>query len=360
MRRITDMRKYAFLLFLLSAGAAFAVPQVTSISPQHGFTFQSTTVTINGSDFGPDAVVMFGDNPGTVLEVLPHRITVLAPSRPSGTRVDVRIRTGGQVILLQNAFLHDDKAQGNRVDYVQYLVPVTGQSMPGAHGSLWTTEWTVFNASPWLARMIWAHCPPTASPCPLPEVGPMTTARLGAFPSIGNGRDGAFVYVPRLLAEQTAMSLRVRDLHQSANFGTEVPVVRVESEFTNNIRQVLRLIDIPTDGRFRATLRIYSFDQAPKQVNLRILNERNDVLVDAPVNLAGVVTAAFDPFPLAPAYAQFDPLTPEVRAAGTHIRIELSAMSDHLLSPPMVHPIWAFVTLTNNETQQVTTVRPNL
>jgi hypothetical protein len=63
-------------------------------------------------------------------------------------------------------------------------------------------------------------------------------------------------------------------------------------------------------------------------------------------------------FPAHPAWIALDPLTDAVRtaAAGSRVRIEITNFADTLTFPQS--PIWGFVSLTNNETNQVTLVTP--
>lgn len=66
----------------------------------------------------------------------------------------------------------------------------------------------------------------------------------------------------------------------------------------------------------------------------------------------------FDPTPLHPGYAEVDPLSPLVRASGQRVRIEVEDPLRHVVSPPPP-PIWGLVSITNNETQQVTMITPH-
>ena len=76
------------------------------------------------------------------------------------------------------------------------------------------------------------------------------------------------------------------------------------------------------------------------------------------MHLDGILPIVFDPTPLFPGYAQVDPLTAVVRAAGARVRIEIFDPIAPIVSPPPP-PIWAFVSITNNDTQQVTTITPH-
>jgi hypothetical protein len=365
------MRRFLPVLLLLSAVSASAAATITSVSPSSGFVYGYTTVTLTGTDLTPvdftckdnepcPMTVLFGTVPGNVRSVTSTRAVVLAPPQPHGTRVAITLRLAGLETTLANAFVYDNFATVSRDDYVQYLIPVTGQHKRGSNGSLWTTEWTIFNGSQWHLTMIWAHCAPNVSPCPSPTIAPRTTARHGSYAS-GFDSDGGFVYVPKQLVPYMSSSLRVRDISGGANnFGAEVPFVRVGRDYTNQERGVHVLVDIPTDPKYRVTLRIYGEAEAPHTAYVTIYGESSDVPLERhDVELNGIVNVAFDPFPLRPAYAEIDPLSPAVRASGERIRIAVGAQYDFLISPPLVRPIYAFVSVTNNETQQVTTITPH-
>lgn len=71
-------------------------PTITAISPNRGPIGGGTTVTITGTNFTADAVVMFGDRAGTSVTVnSATSITVKTPSFPGilGGNVDVRVTT---------------------------------------------------------------------------------------------------------------------------------------------------------------------------------------------------------------------------------------------------------------------------
>lgn len=245
----------------------------------------------------------------------------------------------------------------NPADFNRYLIPVSTRQIPGANGSIWQAEWTVHNFRFNAFDMIWNHCAPNVSPCPSTTIPALRTVRPSLVPR-GDGSDGGFVYVPRNADPLTGMSLRVRDLSQNAqNFGTEIPIVS-NDEYTSPQRPAIFLLDIPTDPKYRATLRIYGFHQQPELVQVSVYPEGSTQFIEQYfVELQGIVTVNPEPFPLNPSYAQLDPLTPAVRASGERVRIIVFAeIWNSGVSPPPIVPIWAMLTLTNNETQQVTTV----
>lgn len=80
-------------LTLLGAPVTPAWPAVGGVSPRFGFEKGGTQVTVVGTGFEPGAVVYFGDNPGTNVDVRSDTLlTVDAPPGGFGP-VDVRVTT---------------------------------------------------------------------------------------------------------------------------------------------------------------------------------------------------------------------------------------------------------------------------
>ena len=372
------MRNAAAVLLLLAAAVASGAPTVTSIEPNVGFVYTTTRVIIHGTEFSesdfdcvetpglcPSAVVfVFPINgtlvevPGTVKLVSPTHIEVHVGPQPTGTVADVKVRVvrKGEVVVERGFRWEDSATSPNPADYTRYLIPVTRQNLRGAHGSIWSAEWVIHNAFKPFA-MLWDSCQPVLSPCPVSVVPPGTIRP--EFAPRSDGGDGAFVYVPRAVAGSVAMSLRVRDLSMNAqNFGTEIPIV-TDADYTRQNRGVIQLLDIPTDPKYRVLLRIYGPNESLKRLNVGVGSETGSVTETIEVELSGSESETPEKFPLHPAYAQLDPITPNIRAAGPRARVSVAAFYDVLISPPPIYPIWAFATITNNETQQVTTVTPS-
>ena len=229
-------------------------------------------------------------------------------------------------------------------DYTRLLLPVTAVAVHGANGSVWTTEWTVFNDSE--ARAYFVGPFPylfLSPPVQINEVEPAAVKRL-AVEQASPGLDGAFVYVLTSQLERLSMSLRVRDVSVNAqSYGTSIPIVRAE-EF----RREVQLLDVPTDPAYRAMLRVYGSE--PQVVRIaaytaagQLIEQFDAVLNPGNESELGELER--------PAYVQLDPLSDAIRAAGDHVRLEISAAETGT-------PIWAFVSISHNQTQQVTAVVP--
>ncbi|MFL6244743.1 MAG: IPT/TIG domain-containing protein [Thermoanaerobaculia bacterium] len=354
------MRLTLLALSIVLAASLSAVPVITDINPQEGFSFAPTHVIIDGSGFGDGAVtVLIDEMPATVIDATPTRLHVRVNPPPAvdpnGQSADITVRVAGHgEVTLVNAFFFHELAQGSPQDYTQVLVPLTSAPIHGAHGSVWEAELRAFNAS----NAITLRMPgPEAQIIELPidfavTVEPRTTARV-LLPRRDIGVDGHFLYVPNALVNAARMSLRVRDTSQNAaSLGDEVPVVRADQG-----GQDLTIVDVPIDERYRSMLRIYAFTPEPMRVGVTVLPESGDTpYAKFDVVLHGILTTNFVPFPPHPAYLALDPIPPAARAAGGRVRIELTNYGANV-SPPLAN-IWAFVSLTNNETNQVTIVTP--
>ena len=186
--------------------------------------------------------------------------------------------------------------------------------------------------------------------------GPQTTVTLD-LSAAGDGTDGAFLDVPISANDpKPVMTLRVRDVSKSAtSFGTEIHLPQMD-EF----QPVIDLIDVPTDERYRATLRIYGSNRGRQSVRVRITAAHNTTVIDErELTLLGLIVAPeFDaPYNRHPTYFQLDPLTRPVRASGDRVRVTVDVIGENVSPPPQ--PIWAFITITDNVTQLVSTITPS-
>jgi len=138
------------------------------------------------------------------------------------------------------------------------------------------------------------------------------------------------------------MQLRVQDTsRQSQTWGTEIPIVR-----DTDLRSVVRLHNVPTDSRFRLTLRAYNYIGVLDPIRGRILDETTQaILVDDLPTVSPALASYVQINSLADAY-------PQIRGHD-RVRIEVESTS----TPPK--PIWAFVSVTNSETQHVTVIAPS-
>jgi hypothetical protein len=238
-------------------------------------------------------------------------------------------------------------------DYVRYLIPLVQRDVRGANGSVWTSDLQFRNRWDRDMPILGPLCSPIADPCVPPiNIPPGTTVSLALQPR-GDGTDGAFLYVPiGLFGPRPAITLHVRDTSKgTGGFGTQVVTPRIDE-----YQPQVDLIAIPTDPRYRGTLRIYGSGAQPQVVRVRTYSETgNNLLNSQLVTLYGIVNIAFDPFPSYPAYAQLDAVPDSARAADAD-RVRIVVDTPDTDANPV---IWAFVTITDNVTQLTSTIVPN-
>ena len=218
------------------------------------------------------------------------------------------------------------------------LLPVFTGPVHGAHGSEFHTDLRILNKSDHDVTILGLtqNCPACLPPQNQYTLGPGEEIEPNDVLPLGN--PGRFITVAQNDISELSMNLRVYDVTRDAfNFGTEIPIVP-EHGFTLN---EIVLVGIPTDSRFRNTLRIYA--QVPGGLQVTIGN-RPPVKVE--------LRPGHDEFE--PAYAM---LTDFPVDAGT-VRVTIELDPDIVSLLPIEIPLWAMVTVTNNDTQAITTITP--
>lgn len=347
----SSMRAHVLLLTLLISTTLSAQSnlEITEVLPSDGPATGGTRVTVRGDGFADGClatcippqppILMFGGVRALDVRVIDRtRIELITPPHLPGL-VNVEISQGIGADVKRNAFTYSGDATAV---LEQVLLPIYSPPVRGAFGSDFRTELRVYNRGS--RRVALAGIPRACPLCPPPNLLNSTLeipAGTEAVP-ISSGNPGAFIYVPRESSGEVALNLRVFDASRSeTNFGTEIPVAR-ESDF----RRTIALLGVPLDDRFRRALRIYS--REPLRVLVSFTGDES-VAAGGPEQfnpLAGrTVTLQPGRNLFEPAYAVVTDF-PEIDGATTRVTITASA------------PVWAFVTVTNNETQQITTISP--
>jgi hypothetical protein len=298
--------------------------------------------------------ILFGGVEATVTGYGGGRETVVIVPPHAPGRVDVTIYpvTGGGPITRENAFTYYDAAEGPPAEsFERVLVPLMFEG-DGALGSRWTSELTVHNSGetgidPWNSIVrcgVGERCHPQIPPGATLHLTPST---VGSWPH------GYLFVVPREQADDLDFSLHIRDLsRQAESFGTEVPVVR-ERDLP---RSPIVLLDVPLNPRFRSMLRVYdvnAIDGAPIRIRYRLDDgsqaggESRHILTTL---IRCVTTPCWFPEPAAIALPLFDAALPP-NITQDHLHVEIEPLDPR-------SRLWALVTVTNNETQQVTTITP--
>ena len=304
---------------------------------------------------GPPAV-LFGGVAGSFVAIESGTsLIVTAPPHATGV-VDVSVEGCGldAPLVATRAFTYFDPAVNpNPADYEKVLFPVVFRAS-GAFGSEWGTTIVATNRS----------AEPIAAARPVFEGNPMCpaicgcSARADLQPKETNhvcvegfkDASGLIFYPPKAQADDIAYAARITDHSRIADtLGTEVPVVRERDFRTTSIV----LPDVPINSRYRVAMRFYDPDQRDGgQVRMRVT--RGGETVEALVTLRyTIVNVQPEPFPNRPAFAFIGDLAAmfPTLAGADRVNIELTPLTQGMR-------FWAFASITNNETQQVTTATP--
>lgn len=235
------------------------------------------------------------------------------------------------------------------------LIPITGTQTPGAYGSVWTTELWAHNQSDDVIYLSpTSYCPGLPICVPRTPIEPGGAIRI-YLPGVPEGFPPGRILTATpavgttLAVDALFMNLRVRDESRAAaSMGIEIPIVPVSDLFTTP----LSLLNIPGDELFRHTLRIYDIDNQPSAFRVRLFD--SDTGEELPSQSVVLTVNEYDfvePEPLshAPSAAQID-LRPNIPIGDKryHLTIE----------PLQPSTYWAFISITNNETQEVTLTTP--
>ncbi|HEX6083618.1 MAG TPA: hypothetical protein VF266_03775 [Thermoanaerobaculia bacterium] len=254
--------------------------------------------------------------------------------------VDAKLTTAsGTVVLPAALYFFDPFAAPDFSVFERVLFPVLFASN-GANGSRWRSEAVIANPNPWAVqnRNSVENLVCITWPC-----GELLEAKSRkGFEGDGYPR-GQALLVPRGEADDLAFSLRIRDLSRDAeSFGSQVPVVREDDLFRN---REIALLDVPRDPRFRTKLRIYAFPDPIYDIDYAFAYVTVGNTATQTIRLAPSCTS--QPCEAQPAYGELD-LPPGARGemSDIHLTIDEGALG------------WAFASVTNNTTQQVTIVAP--
>jgi len=256
------------------------------------------------------------------------RAIVTVPPHAPG-RVDVAVTNySGQTVALPGGFLYPEPFADLSAEYERVILPAVF-SGPGAHGSQWTSENVVMSR---------ASVAMPSLPVAVPE------GRRVSIPP--QGRDGGLLfYMPRGFAPFLFFSSHVRDLSRNASdAGTELPIVRARD--TSND---LHILDVPVNAASRRLLRVYDFDAFDGcTVNVYITPAFGGTPQTRFLTLRDRIICVTTPcYPDRPTWAALplDDLPPGV------YDLEIQGVPDDAR-------LWAFVTVTNNDTQHVTAYTP--
>lgn len=320
------MRRTWTLLLFVCAIPAFADITISTVTPAAGLTSGGTIVHLHGTNlFGPalgcaalgcSVYVQFGDTLGTVIYDSADEIIAVAPQHVAGP-VDLFVNVPlNPTLTLKNAFAYQDP----KSDTVRVLLPIAAGTQ-GIFNTTWQTDVLAHNEM--------------ASPVVIAgtTVPPLSTQKLTLSPS----STGMFLTIPRSVFEGVTITTHVHDkTHDAENLGVDVPSIP-ETQF----RRSVVLTGVPNDSRYRVLLRVYGYP-GNYQTIVRVRDDSTGALL---------ATQNFTLTASDLAYLQM-PVTAAPSSPVLRVEVTTGAPTDP--------PIWAFLTLTNNTTENVTTITPNV
>lgn len=260
--------------------------------------------------------------------------------------------------LILSTLLFAGVLDGQTSPVQRVLVPIYGGAF-GAFGSQWISELRVMNTGSGGAVIDNVGLGCTTNECFPDPFAPGTS--IDASLSIrdvlgGTGIPGALLLVKKDVLSQFEFQLRVRDISRDAErWGVAVPVVP-----ESLARERVDLLGVPIDSRYRQMLRVYAFDRlSGSQVRVRIYGATANPL-QIPTSSDALLAETILPLQLAPtasmpSYAELSNLAQLPGVAGSPFNeIRVTAESLQPLG------IWAMVSVTNNTTQEVTVIAPNV
>lgn len=303
---VVDARPFGIHPFAVPAGAPYelVIPYHTEFV-QACAPFESCTIRIGGADV-------------TARRIAGTTFRVTAPARPAGF-ADVTV---GNRTIPGALYFFDRDAAPDPAFFERILLPILVDTR--GRDSDWRSEGVVSNPKPWPVET---------------HGGLRFDAHAKRRLAGGQHPRGLAWVVPRAEAEHLSFALRVRDVSRVAQgFGTDIPIVREEDLF----RSTLTLLDVPRDPRYRVKLRVYAFD-AEDGAEARVVGGGGRVSLTLRRDCADAASCA-----ATPAYAELDVAS---GAAGERV--------DLFIELPPGAAGWAFASVTNNQTQQVTIVTPD-
>jgi hypothetical protein len=254
-----------------------------------------------------------------------------APPHVQGA-VDVVVNSTAGTVTSKAALIYYDPAASDPAVFEPILFPLSFQGA-GAFGSQWTTE-----------NFILAGSSTAYFRDALPCAGCSTKLSANAQLTNDTNPSGRVLYALRSTTGTVDFASRIRDTSRVAQTaGTEVPVVH-ERDF----RGQLRFASVPVDGRFRTTLRIWALDDFPQFI----------VLVEPGSNI--VAPLSVTRIPGTSMYfgsADLSSLLPQAKTTPVRITVFPSGFPG-TFSSVQLPPIWGMLSITNNDTQQVTIISP--
>lgn len=217
----------------------------------------------------------------------------------------------------------------------QVLVPIVTYGLRGALGSVWYTELWVLNTTD---RPIVYYFGPCNVACCCDEINTLPPQWMNLVQL--DRPNGLLLCLPG--DGSLVLQNRIHRYEEPVGSpGVELPVVPT-SEFRS---AEANLLDVSLDPRNRATVRLYSIEPETR-LRVEVIRYDGHVLRGMEISLSPPAT---DYYGRSPGYAQI--LIPALEPASVPVRVRIRPISVGLR-------FWAFASVTNSETSQVTIIPP--
>src|SRR5258706_3651196 len=278
--------------------------------------------------------VFFGDvaSPRVTL-VDAYTVKAVAPAHAIGA-VSVTVRDNGALLHSLSQFVFQPQLE-------EIIIPIALQPTDASFGTRWVSEISVFNDSDDVVPIDSELCYifGTVVPCSKPPRRVPPHSSMAVEPSSSYApQPMMWLLPPADHADRLHFTVRLHETSRDPDGpGTEIPVIR-SRDFQ---KDQIWLPSIPTNSRFRSTLRVltngYSFIVRVKD------NTTGELLLEQTIQryfptdgpTLGTVTLS-------------DLLASAAVRAHANVRIEVDSQS----------PVWAMLTLTDNESQRVQIFTP--
>jgi hypothetical protein len=290
-------------------------------------------------------VVRFGSEEGYDVQFTPAGdITARTPYIFG--RVDVTVTAGGVTRTLPGGYVGvSSGAPPDLALMEKVLLPLNFRG-EGAQGADWRTETVVRSDAPIRVPTE----PLVYFELLLPDLQAFTPLAPGVhvpFPQ-ESVEGGVYFYAPLGLEKRLTYKSHILDRSRSTtDRGTELPVVRVEDTAAE-----IRLMDVPLGPLFRTRLRIYDFDTVEDREIQVLITKADGTLIHHQLAVTRVPPCVTPPCAMYRSpFVAIDLSSISALANAGEVDITIRAETNDAR-------LWAFASVSNNETQRVTLYTP--
>ncbi len=336
--RQTVMRLIPYIFLTLLATTALAQNNDFGFYPNFGPPEGGTEINIlesanNFHRFNAPQVFFDDVASSRVTLVDAYNIKAVAPAHAIGA-VSVIVRDNGALLHSFSQFIF-------RPQLEEIIIPIAFKPVDASFGTRWVSEISVYNDSDDAVPIDSELCYDfgTVVPCSEPprRVQPHSSMSVEPFSAYAS-QPMMWLLPPADHADRLHFTVRLHETSRDPDGpGTEIPVIR-SRDFQ---KTQVWLPSIPTSSRFRSTLRVLTNGYS---VTVRVMDDTTGQLLSEQT-----VQRSFPTDGPSLGMVTFDnPLAAAVVGAHERVRIEADSQS----------PVWAMVTLTDNESQRVQIFTP--